>query len=64
MEPTPREVIVYKTTIETVETRGPEAWVFSIFNITGLWFVSGQPNLTPGDRVRITITKEPPDERT
>jgi hypothetical protein len=63
MEPAQVEVIVHTSTVTNVEPRGPENWVFSMDNMYGLWLVGGKPCLSPGDRVRITITKEPSDDR-
>lgn len=65
MEPTTREVITYIAAVASVEkhneianTQYNTAVTFSDFPVC-LWIES--TTLSPGDRVRITITKEPDD---
>lgn len=71
MEPTPRtlipsqpikEQIVYYTTIESLHTSiTPGMWGIKMTDIQSILFLTEPHGFTKGDRVKITITKEPAD---
>lgn len=58
MESTPIEIIVLTTTIENIWQPIKGDWVVAVANFGCLFHLGeNKPDLVPGDRVKITITK-------
>lgn len=62
MESPAQQIITYHTTVERVGNDSAfSGWQFKLKEIPTVFHLQGEPALSPGDRVRITITKEPVD---
>jgi hypothetical protein len=60
MEPPQVEVITYIHTGDITKVEGDgETWWFTVDVFGAKFFTTMEPPFSPGDRVRITITKEP-----
>lgn len=61
MEPTTIEVVVMHTEVEAVaKSKAFDCELFKLKDLAAVFHVQHVP-FSPGDRVRITITKEPAD---
>ena len=59
-----KHITVWHTVVTNVRKPDPIDQTYYSFNLDspyGTWLVKEDPGLAPGDRVRITITKEPSD---
>lgn len=62
MESSPQQIITYHTTVERVGNDSAfGGWQFKLKEISTIFHLQGEPALSPRDRVKITITKEPAD---
>ncbi len=64
MESAKVEVIVWRTWCESVkeavnQTAVAQGWVIKLAGVPLALYIKEMPDLSPGDRVKITITKEP-----
>lgn len=57
MEPTPQQVVLYTTVLQADTYNIDSSFVVELLN--DRFWISGACPFAPGDRVKITITKEP-----
>ena len=56
-----QEQIVYHTRVTRIDIVEKDTFGFTIENVPAIFWVGHRTDLQPGDRVKITITKEPTD---
>lgn len=62
IEPPEIQMIVWRTEIEYIGTAGPNTWGLKLSALPVILHIPTEvPDWKPGDRVKITITKEPSD---